>query len=127
MTQHRKHRGMRTQRLVAEWFAAHGWPYADTTGAGRTGSDITGMVDVAVEVKARRDLNPLAWVRQAVAAADGRLPVVVFRPDGMGEQSVADWPCLIRLQDLTALLHDAGYGNPVNNAEEVAPHEQRTA
>ncbi|UNX54101.1 hypothetical protein MF406_14290 [Georgenia sp. TF02-10] len=103
---------MRTQKVVADWFADHGWPHAESTGASRQGSDVTGMVDVAVEVKARRDLSPMAWVRQAVAGADGRLPVVVFRPDGMGETTVADWPCLVRLADLTDLLREAGYGQP---------------
>lgn len=111
-TQSRKHRGMRTQKLVAEWFADRGWPFAESAGTGRSGTDITGTVDIAVEVKARRELRPLQWTRQAVEAAQGRLPFVVFRPDGAGETSVASWPCLIRLEDLTRLLHAAGYGDP---------------
>lgn len=110
-TQHRKQRGMRTQKVVAEWFASNGWPWAESTGASRQGSDITGTPDIAIEVKARRDLDPLAWIRQAEAGADGRLPFVVFRPDGVGEANVPLWPVLMRLEDLTKLLRAAGYGD----------------
>ena len=108
--QSRKRRGYRTQKVVAEWFAQHGWPFAESTGASRQGADVTGTPDIAVEVKARRDLSPMAWVRQAEAGADGRVPFVVFRPDGMGETTVHEWPCLIRLDQLTTLLRQAGYG-----------------
>ena len=111
MSQHRKHRGMRTQKLVAQWLANHGWPYAESTGAARQGADVTGTPDIAVEVKARTGFDPLAWIRQAEAAADGRLPFVVFRCNGQGEQA-GDYPALIRFSDLTQLLADAGYGDP---------------
>ena len=56
MTQARKRRGMRTQALVAQHLAANGWPYAESTGAGRSGSDVTGVPGLAIEVKARADL-----------------------------------------------------------------------
>lgn len=110
MTQARKHRGMKTQALVATWLRDRGWPFAESAGAGRSGADVTGTPDIAVEVKARAGFDPLAWIRQAVTAADGRLPFVVMRCNGQGETTIADWPCLIRLGDLTQLLHQAGYG-----------------
>ena len=109
---------MRTQKVVAEWFASHGWPFAESTGASRQGADITGTPDISVEVKARRDLNPLEWIRQAESCANGRLPFVVFRPDGAGEATVNRWPILMRLEDLTQLLHAAGYGDSPNRKEE---------
>lgn len=109
MSQHRKHRGMRTQLLVAEHLQAHGWPFAESAGSGRAGADILGTPDIAVEVKARTELRPLAWVRQAEQAADGRLPFAVFRPNGMGEHP-EQFLALIRLGELTALLNRAGYG-----------------
>ena len=43
MTQHRKHRGYSSQRIVADWFTVNGWPYAEPVGAGRAGSDVTEM------------------------------------------------------------------------------------
>jgi len=106
----RKQRGAATQTEVARWFAAHGWPYAESTGAGRTGSDITGVPGLACEVKARREFSPLAWIRQAAAGSAG-LPFVVHRPDGMGPASVEDWPVTLRLHDFTELLQSAGYGD----------------
>ena len=106
----RRHRGMRTQKLVAEYLAANGWPFAESTGAARQGSDITGTPDLAIEVKARTGFDPLAWVRQAEKSADGRVPFVVFRCNGQGEQA-GDYPALIRTRDLVALLRQAGYGD----------------
>ena len=127
-SQSRKHRGYKTQALVAQWFRHRGWPYAESTGASRQGADVTGTPDIAVEVKARTGFDPLAWIRQAVTAADGRLPFVVVRCNGQGETTVADWPCLIRLGDLTQLLHDAGYGDPATATPdaEVEPAIEET-
>jgi hypothetical protein len=105
----RKRRGAETQSTVAAWFAEHGWPYAESAGAGRSGCDITGVPGLAVEVKGRRGFSPLAWIRQARQTPG--LPFVVHRPDGMGPASVADWPVTMRLEDLTSLLRAAGYGD----------------
>lgn len=109
----RKARGAATQTMVARWFAAHGWPFAESTGAGRSGSDVTGIPGLACEVKARRDFSPLAWLRQA-EAGNGGLPFVVHRPDGMGEQSIGDWPVTLRLSHFTELLQAAGYGSQLD-------------
>lgn len=107
-SQSRKHRGYRSQRVVADFFARHGWPFAESTGAGRSGSDITGMPGLACEVKARSDLQPLAWLKQA--EMNPGLPFVIFRPNGMGEESVGKWGILCRLEVFTDLLRSAGYG-----------------
>lgn len=110
MTSARKRRGSETQTTVARWFTAHGWPYAESAGAGRTGSDITGIPGLACEVKARRAFSPLAWLRQAGEGGKG-LPFVVFRPDGMGPATIGDWPVLLTLRQFTTLLQIAGYGD----------------
>jgi hypothetical protein len=108
----RKQRGSETQSAVALWFKAHGWPYAESTGAGRNGTDVTGMPGLLVEVKARRDLNLTTWLRQHLHAyQDGGWPFVVHRPDGYGPARIAEWPVTMRLDDFTALLHEAGYGS----------------
>lgn len=107
--QSRKHRGMRSQKVVAEWFAQRGWPFAESTGAGRSGSDVTGMPGLAIEVKARRAFNPLAWLRQS--EENKGLPFVVFRCDGQGEANVGEWGVLMRLDTATELLRAAGYGD----------------
>jgi hypothetical protein len=111
MTQHRKMRGYESQRIVAKHFAANGWPYAEPVGAGRTGSDITGMPGLDVEVKARRGLDLPSLLRQLDdRAAHGNLGFGILRLDGQGPASIADWPVIIRLDDFTALLRAAGYG-----------------
>ena len=113
MSQHRKHRGYRTQRVVAERFAANGFPHAEPVGAGRAGSDILGLVGIDVEVKARRGLNIKALMDQLnERAQDGVLGIGVLRPDGMGEASIGKWPVVICLDDAIALLRAAGYGTP---------------
>ena len=110
MSDARKRRGAATQNIVAGWFASHGWPWAESAGAGRTGSDITGVPGLACEVKARRGFSPLAWIRQA-QTGKGSLPFVVLRCDGQGPAMLADWPVILRLADFTDLLHEAGYGD----------------
>lgn len=110
-SQSRKHRGLRSQKVVAEYLAAHGWPYAEPTGAGRQGSDILGTPDVAIEVKARAGFDPLAALRQAADAADGRLPFAVLRLNGQGETTVHEWVAVIRFGDLVRVLREAGYGS----------------
>ena len=100
---------MRTQKVVAEWFRTHGWGFAESTGAGRSGSDILGVPGLAIEVKARSDLQPQAWLRQA--EGEPGLPLVVFRLNGVGESRVGEWGVLMRLDRFTELLQEAGYGD----------------
>ena len=55
-SQHRKHRGMRTQKIVADYMRQW-FPFADSAGAGRQGSDVLN-VPFDVEVKARAGFQP---------------------------------------------------------------------
>jgi hypothetical protein len=113
MSQHRKHRGYATQRLVADYLTEW-WPYAESTGAGRSGTDITGTPGVDWEVKARRELRLTETMRQlAERAKDGTVPVAVIRPDGWGPARLPDWPAVLPLSALVQLLLDAGYGPDV--------------
>lgn len=120
----RKQRAHDSETAVSGWFKANGWPFAEPVGAGRSGSDVTGMPGLLVEVKARRDFRPVEWLRQhalarlviAAPLTPGEpqritaLPFVVWRPDGMGPTSVGSWGVMMRLDDFTALLREAGYG-----------------
>jgi hypothetical protein len=119
-SQSRKARGMRTQKVVAEWFARHGFPHAETTGSGRSGVDVLGMPGLSPEVKARRDLSLPSWLRQATKNGNGGVPFVVHRPDGFGETTIGDWPVTMRLEDFTALVRAAGYGDPEPDWQAVA-------
>ena len=106
-----KRKGADTQRAVAAYLAANGWPYATDVGAGRTGNDILGVPGLCIEVKARRDFSPQAWLKQAATGGAG-LPLCVWRPDGLGLAKVADWSLMMRLGDGVTLLRAAGYGDP---------------
>lgn len=107
-----KRRGARTQDVVRNWFRSHGHPHAEDAPASISGRDILGVLGWAPEVKARRDFSPLAWLRQAKRNAGEDRHCVVFRCDGQGEETVADWGVIVRLEDFTDLLTMAGYGDP---------------
>ena len=117
----RRQRAHDSETAVAGWFKANGWPHAEPVGAGRGGSDVTGMPGLVVEVKARRDFRPVEWLKQhaltqvTIGPEDGGLramplPFVVWRPDGMGPVSLGSWGVMMRLDDFTVLLREAGYG-----------------
>jgi hypothetical protein len=57
--------------------------------------------------------------RMSIEATDrdvvGRAAMLM---DGQGEASIGAWPCIIRLDNLVALLREAGYGIP---DDEVKP------
>lgn len=103
MSQHRKHRGYATQRLLAQYFRDNGWEYAESTGAGRAGSDITG-VPFDVEVKARTGFQPAALMKQLEERKSNKLGFGVLRLNGQGEANIDNWVAILRLEDLVELL-----------------------
>ena len=105
MTNHRKHRGYRTQKVIADYLKQF-WAYADTAGAGRQGEDILNIPTVSIEVKARADFQPLAWIKQAEANANGKLPMVIMRCNGQGED-VGEYLAFARVKDLMPILASA--------------------
>ena len=110
-SQSRKHRGYRSQKVLALYLNENGFPFAESTGAGRSGTDVTGTVGIDWEVKARTGFNPAAAIAQLKDRATDDLGVVVLRLNGQGEKSVSDWVCLLRLEDAVKLLRDAVYGD----------------
>ena len=101
MTQHRKHRGFRTERVVAQYLSTV-WTGA-TVGRG-SGKDIVN-VPFDVEVKARSGFQPLAYLKQLKARTvlSGELGFGVIRLNGQGEDA-RDYAAIIRLEDLLPLL-----------------------
>ena len=105
----RKQRGYDSQRIVADYLREW-WPYAEPVGAGRPGSDVTGVVGVDIEVKARRELDLTGTLRQQQARLRANtVPVAVIRPDGFGPARVAEWPVVMPLSVAVQLLREAGY------------------
>ena len=101
MTQHRKHRGFRTERVVAQYLS-NVWQGA-CVGRGN-GKDIVN-VPFDVEVKARAGFQPLAYIKQLKArtAISGELGFGVIRLNGQGEDA-REYAAIIRLEDLLPLL-----------------------
>lgn len=105
MSQHRKHRGFESQRIVAEYLAEY-WPHAVPVGAGRPGSDITG-VPFDVEIKARRRLELTGTMQQLADRATGVPQVAVIRPDGYGPARIDQWPAIVTLAEYVRLFRGA--------------------
>jgi hypothetical protein len=100
-SQARKHRGFRTERVVAQYLSTV-WQGA-CVGRG-SGKDIVN-VPFDVEVKARSGFQPLAYLKQLKTrtVVSGELGFGVLRLNGQGEDA-ADYACIIRLEDLLPLL-----------------------
>ena len=112
MSQSRKHRGYRTQRVWADYLSNHGFPFAEPAGAGRQGSDITGTIGIDWEVKARAGFDPLATMSQLRdRAVDDDLRIAILRCNGQGETTVGQWIAMMDGAQLIALLRKAGYGH----------------
>jgi hypothetical protein len=118
VTRHRKDRGFRTERVVAAYLSQ--WWRSASVGRG-AGKDCQN-VPFDIEVKARTDFQPLAWLRQATkrAAASNELPIVVCRMNGQGEDA-SEYLAFMRFGDLVQLLLDAGYGDIQQDTVNLEP------
>ena len=107
-SQHRRNRGLATERLVSnylrEWF-----PYA-TVGRGADPSGDIVNLPIDVEVKSVAKFAPLAWLRQSRARTtkSGKLGVVVLRCNGQATK-VSEYAALMPFSTLVQLLLEAGY------------------
>lgn len=111
MSQSRKHRGYASQRIVAEYLQAQGFRHALPVGAGRDGSDITGIEGLDIEIKARTKLALPELMKQLKQRkSETGLGVGVLRLNGQGEAAIRDWVAVLRLEDLVYLLQASGYG-----------------
>jgi len=117
-SQHRKHRGFRTERVVATYLQQ--WWSGATVGRGN-GKDVIN-VPFDVEVKARGDSNFQEWLRQGRKRADkaGELSLVVSRRNGMGENA-GEYLAFMRFDDLVQLLIKAGYADFQADTDKLEP------
>jgi hypothetical protein len=114
-SQARKHRGFRTERVVAEYLST--WWQGACVGRG-SGKDIVN-VPFDVEVKARAGFQPLAYIKQLKArtAISGELGFGVIRLNGQGEDA-REYAAIIRLEDLLPLLISK-YGHIISEPTEA--------
>lgn len=106
MSQSRKYRGFRTERVVAEYLKR--WWEGASVGRG-SGRDVLN-VPFDCEIKARSTLNIPETLRQIEARTDesGLLGFACFRLNGQGEKP-EEYVAMLRLGDLVKLLVAAGY------------------
>lgn len=120
-SQHRKHRGYRTERVVAEYLRTW-WPSASVQRG--NGKDIVN-VPFDCEVKSRTEFSPLAWLRQVKARADsaGELSSVVVRMNGQGDsqEAVESYLAFMPFKDLVQLLIRAGYADIQTDSVQLVP------
>jgi hypothetical protein len=118
MSQSRKHRGYRTERVI-ESYLSQWWENA-SVGRG-AGKDIHN-VPFDCEIKARTAFQPLEWLRQVTkrASAHSELPFVVSRCNGQGEDA-AEYLAFMRFGDLVQLLLKAGYGDIQTDSVQLEP------
>ena len=102
----RKHRGYRTERVVADYLRL--WWDGAVVGRGN-GRDIEN-VPFDIEIKARTGLDVKGTLRQIEARTEesGLLGFAAFRLNGQGE-TPGDYVAMLRLSDLVGLLLEAGY------------------
>jgi len=107
-SQARKHRGLRTERVVAQYLSQ--WWTGAAVGRGN-GKDIVN-VPYDLEVKARSTFNPVEWARQGRKRTEksGELSLVVCRMNGQGEDA-AEYLAFLKFSDLVELLIKAGYAD----------------
>ena len=116
MSQSRKHRGFRTERVVAEYLKR--WWEGASVGRG-SGRDVLN-VPFDCEIKARSTLNIPETLRQIEARTvkSGLLGFACFRLNGQGDTKPADYVAMLRLGDLVELLVAAGYEKRTDIAKE---------
>jgi len=117
MTRHRKDRGLRTERVVAAYLSQ--WWRSASIGRG-AGKDIHN-VPFDIEVKARTDFQPLAFIKQVEKRAQGKeLSAVVCRMNSQGEDA-SQYLAFMRFQDLVDLMLRAGYGDFQDDTDKLKP------
>ena len=115
-SQSRKHRGFRTERVVATYLSQ--WWRSASIGRG-SGKDIHN-VPFDIEVKARSDFQPLAWLKQVEKRTQGKeLSAVVCRMNGQGEDA-AEYLAFMRFSDLIQLLLPI-YGDNDHESVQLEP------
>ena len=107
MSQSRKHRGFRTERVVAEYLRR--WWEGASVGRG-SGRDVLN-VPFDCEIKARSTLNIPETLRQIETrtAKSGLLGFACFRLNGQGDTKPHEYVAMLRFGDLVELLVAAGY------------------
>jgi hypothetical protein len=106
MARAQRDKGVRGEREVAAILRAHGFTARRD---GRLAADLDhNAAGVHFEVRRRETLALAAWMRDAEAAASGRIPVVAHRRNGEAWQATLPLDELVRLLALERDLRPSG-------------------
>lgn len=105
-------RGRETEFLLTKYLQDY-WPEAAFTSKSAAGDDVINVGKLAVEAKATAHVPILGALRQVHArAADGQIPIVVWRPNGYGPERISDWIVASRVSTFFGpVAFRAGYFN----------------
>lgn len=109
MASSRVQRARETEAIAAKHFRENGAVDAERVPASIPGRDIRKVPCVAPEVKARRDFDPKTALKQAARNAGDDLPIVILRLNGMGPETVGQWPVLLTFDNFIKIAREAGY------------------
>jgi len=118
VSQSRKNRGFRTERVVSQYLSQ--WWEGAAVGRGN-GKDVVN-VPFDLEVKARTAFNPTEWIRQGRKRTEKNkeLNLVVCRMNGQGEDA-AEYLAFLKFSDLVELLLKAGYADFQTDTDKLEP------
>ena len=116
-----KSKGTSFETLIVKYLRERSFKraYRPATKGGYDTGDINGITgsnrQAIVQCKNQRKFDLSGWLNDAVSQAQqeevggNALPVLVVKRPGVGEKSLGDTYAVMRLEDLSSLLREAGY------------------
>lgn len=99
-------RGRKSQDLAAE-FLRPLFPMIRAVAASLKGKDLLETPGWSFEMKATEKFSPTAALKQArEAAADGEIPVAIYRPRGYGPEKIDKWVVMMDFDQFRELLRE---------------------
>jgi hypothetical protein len=115
-----KARGTMAESAVAEYLAAHGWPYCErrTLGGSMDKGDIAGTPGICWEVKYTSGAMHFGmWLRelhQETANAKAEHGILIIKPPRMGTTRVGRWLAVMRAAEHDRLIEQYAAKVPLN-------------
>lgn len=103
MATNRVSRGRKSQEIAAD-FLRTVFPLARGVAASLPGRDILETPGWAIEVKATKEFNPTAFMKQAMANCGDDWAFSIYRPKGYGEAKISEWIALTTLGEMRGLI-----------------------
>lgn len=120
MANRNKAKGTSFEVLVRDYLIKKGFIHAHrpALSGGKDTGDINGIArrnpvrKAMFQCKNHKTMNLSGWLNDTVEQAerlDGAVPVLVVKRAGKGEKALGDSYAVMRLEDVVALLQEAGY------------------